>query len=95
VSPVGPKWSVLVEYVNSASKKDYPTLSTSAKAFIKKAIEERLMVDPISFGKPLRYTLQGFRRLRVGRCRVVYRIDEKKRTIIVHAIDHRKDVYNK
>ena len=58
---------------------------------IKTAIEERLMVDPIGFGKPLRYSLKGHRRLRVGDYRVVYRIEKK--TVVIIAIKHRKDVY--
>jgi mRNA-degrading endonuclease RelE of RelBE toxin-antitoxin system len=82
-----------VEYVEDVVSRDILSLSKSAKMLILKAIEERLMVDPISFGKPLRYTLKGYRRLRVGRYRIVYKIDEKRRTVIVNAIDHRKDVY--
>jgi mRNA-degrading endonuclease RelE of RelBE toxin-antitoxin system len=82
-----------VEYMEDVVSRDIPSLSKSAKTLILKAIEERLMVDPISFGKPLRYTLKGYRRLRVGRYRIVYKIDEKRRTVIVNAIDHRKDAY--
>jgi mRNA interferase RelE/StbE len=82
-----------IEYVEDVVSRDIPSLSKSAKTLILKAIKERLMVDPISFGKPLRYTLKGYRRLRVGRYRIVYKIDEKKRIVIINAIDHRKDVY--
>jgi mRNA interferase RelE/StbE len=82
-----------LEYVEDVVSQDIPSLSKSARALILKAIEERLMVDPISFGKPLRYTLKGYRRLRVGRYRIVYKIDDKRRTVIINAIDHRKDVY--
>jgi mRNA-degrading endonuclease RelE of RelBE toxin-antitoxin system len=35
---------------------------------IKRAIEERLAIDPVKLGKPLRYSLCGLRRLRVGDC---------------------------
>ena len=82
-----------VKYVEDVVSRDIPSLSKSAKTLILKAIEERLMIDPVSFGKPLRYTLKGYRRLRVGRYRIVYKIDEKKRTVIINAIDHRKDAY--
>jgi mRNA-degrading endonuclease RelE of RelBE toxin-antitoxin system len=58
---------------------------------IKQAIEERLMVDPIGFGKPLRYSLKGLRRLRVGDYRVMYQV--KGKTVTIVAIKHRKDVY--
>ncbi len=85
--------SYCVEYLEIVLKEDLPALPKKIKASIKKAIEERLMVDPVGFGKPLRYSLKGHRRLRVGDYRVVYRIDVKKETVIVIAIKHRKDVY--
>lgn len=52
------------------------------------------MVDPIGFGKPLRYSLKGHRRLRVSDYRVVYRIEEKTNTVLIIAIKHRRDVYD-
>lgn len=82
-----------VEYLESVVKEDIPSLPKSVKVTIKKAIEERLMLDPIGFGKPLRYSLKGHRRLRVGDYRVVYRIDPKQKLVIIVAIKHRKDVY--
>ena len=81
-----------VECLDVVVKKDIPKLSKSAKKMIKKAIDERLMVDPIGFGKPLRYSLKGHRRLRVSDCSVVYRIDYDAGVVV--AIKHRKDVYD-
>lgn len=78
-------------YQDQVINRHIPALSTTTKSLIKKAIEERLMVDPVSFGKPLRYSLKGHRRLRVGNYRVVYRIENN--TVIVIAIKHRKDIY--
>lgn len=83
-----------IHYLESVVKEDIPQLSTTAKKLIKKAIEERLMVDPIGFGKPLRYSLKGHRRLRVSDYRIVYRIESEKHSIIIIAIKHRKDVYD-
>lgn len=80
-----------VLYQEQVIKSHIPVLSTTTKLLIKKAVEERLMVDPISFGKPLRYSLKGHRRLRVGDYRIVYRIENN--TVIVIAIKHRKDIY--
>ena len=82
-----------IEYLTTVVKEDIPSLPKSAKIMIKKAIEERLMLDPVGFGKPLRYSLKGHRRLRVSDFRVVYRIDETKNTVIIVAIKHRKDIY--
>ena len=80
-------------YLDEVVKRHIPSLPSSAKLLIKRAIEERLMVDPIGFGKPLRYSLKGHRRLRVSDYRVVYRIEPEIRTVIIVAIKHRKDVY--
>jgi len=82
-----------IRYLEEVVRKHIPALSSSAKTLIKRSIEERLMVDPISFGKPLRYSLKGHRRLRVSDYRIVYRIEAETNTVIIIAIKHRKDVY--
>lgn len=82
-----------VEYLIFVIKEDIQKLPNRMKIMIRKAIEERLMTDPIGFGKPLRYSLRGHRRLRVGDYRVVYRIDSETLCVLIVAIKHRKDVY--
>lgn len=82
-----------VEYLESVVKDDIPLLPKKIKTIIKKAIEERLMIDPIGFGRPLRYSLKGHRRLRVGNYRIVYRIEQANHIVLIIAIKHRKDVY--
>jgi mRNA interferase RelE/StbE len=82
-----------IRYLEEVLAKDIPNLPSSARTLIKRAIEERLMVDPIGFGKPLRYSLKGHRRLRVSDYRIVYRIEAKTNTVLIVAIKHRKDVY--
>ncbi len=83
-----------IHYLEEIIKKHIPALSSSAKKLIKRAIEERLMVDPIGFGKPLRYSLRGHRRLRVSDYRIVYRIIEPEiNAVLIVAFKHRKDVY--
>ncbi len=82
-----------IEYLDEVVKKHIPALPSSAKKLIKRAIESRLMVDLISFGKPLRYSLSGHRRLRVSHYRIVYRVEPKIKTIVIVAILHRKTVY--
>ncbi|WP_341754690.1 type II toxin-antitoxin system RelE family toxin [Candidatus Tisiphia endosymbiont of Dioctria rufipes] len=81
-----------VRYLEEVINKHIPSLSTKAKALIKKAIEERLIIDPIGFGKPLRYSLKDHRRFRVSNYRIV-RIDPKIKMIFIVAIKHRKDIY--
>ena len=80
-------------YLDEVIRKDVRVLPTSAKILIKRAIEERLIVDPIAFGKPLRYSLRGHRRLRVSDYRIVYRIEPETHTVVIVAIKHRKEVY--
>lgn len=82
-----------IEYLKPVVNEDIPSLSKKMRESIKHAIETRLVVDPIGFGKPLQYSLKGHRRLRVGDYRVVYRIDPNNHTVIVVAIKHRKNVY--
>ena len=82
-----------IEYLDSVVKEDIPNLPKTMRLLIKKAIEERLTVDPMGLGKPLRYSFVGDRRLRVGDYRIVYRIDFKNFLVKIVLIKHRKDVY--
>jgi mRNA interferase RelE/StbE len=72
-------------------KEDIPSLPKKNREQIKKAIEERLSIEPIGFGKPLRHTLSGYRRLRAGDWRIIYKIENDNVKIL--KIGHRKDVY--
>ncbi|OGQ23109.1 MAG: addiction module antitoxin RelB [Deltaproteobacteria bacterium RIFCSPLOWO2_02_FULL_44_10] len=83
-----------IEYLDSVVEEDIPRLPKSIRVIIKRAIEERLSIDPIGLGKPLRYSLKGHRRLRVGDYRIVYRIDHTKHIVTIVVIKHRKDVYD-
>ena len=84
----------IIKYLDSVVKEDIPNLRATIKIMIKRANEERLMIDPIGFGKPLRYSLKGHRRLRVSDYRIVYRIEPSENTVIIVSIKHRKDVYD-
>lgn len=75
-----------IDYIQDVVERDIPSLSSTARIMIKKAIEERLSVDPIGFGKPLRYSLKGHRRLRVSDYRIVYRIEAAHKKVIIVAI---------
>ncbi len=74
-------------------RKDLSTINTTIKAKIKNAIERRLMVDPIKYGDPLRKTLKGYRKVRVGDYRIVYKIEGEY--IYILGIRHRKEIYKK
>lgn len=81
-------------YDLGSKKKDFEKIPSAIREIIRKAIEKKLTVDPIGFGKPLRYSLKGHRRLRVGDYRVIYKVDEDTIIVIIVEIDHRKDVYD-
>ncbi len=51
------------------------------------------MVSPDKYGMPLKRGLKGYRKMRVGAYRIVYRIVGEQIRIII--IGHRKDVYAK
>lgn len=72
---------------------DLPKIGTADKNNIKKAIENKLAASPEVFGKPLRQSLKGYRKLRVGDYRVIYRIEDKK--VKIFYIGHRSIVYKK
>jgi len=45
--------------------------------------------------EPLRGNLIGLYKLRVGDYRVIYQILHDEKTIIIHAIGHRREIYRK
>lgn len=70
---------------------DIPRLSSDWKDKIKRAIEEKLTTMPEVYGKHLRRSLKGFRKLRVGDYWVIYKIEG--RAVKVFVIQHRSVVY--
>jgi len=82
-----------IVYHPDVTEKDIPKLSAFGKDKIKKAIEEKLTIYPEVFGKPLRLSLKGYRKLRVGDHRIIYRIESKK--VKIFCIGHRSIVYER
>ena len=70
---------------------DIPLLDTKLRTRIKNAIERRLTTAPHLYGEPLRKTLCGCWKLRVGDYRVVFKIVSEEVWIL--GIIHRKKVY--
>jgi addiction module RelE/StbE family toxin len=81
-----------IEYLESVTREDIPRLSKAVRDQVRKAIERKLVSNPIEFGKPLRYSLKGARRLRVGDYRVIYKI-ELPDVVLIVKIGHRGEVY--
>ena len=80
-----------IEFDESVVKEDIPSIPMPYREQIKKAIRERLTQEPIKLGKPLKHSLYGHRRLRVGDWRVIYKITEN--TVRIIKIGNRKDIY--
>ena len=80
-----------IAYTEKVTRSVIPSIPAYNREQISRAIDERLTVDPIGLGKPLRYNLKGAWRLRVGNWRVLYRIEGD--TVTVFAIDLRRDAY--
>jgi mRNA interferase RelE/StbE len=70
---------------------DIPRIPKSVKARLQRAIRQKLSDKPEVYGKPLQYSLKGYRCLRVGSYRVVFRI--QKNTVKILIIQHRSVVY--
>ena len=80
-----------IRYHEAVVSQDIPKLSQKWRDVIKNAIEKKLTSNPEVFGKPLRHSLKGYRKLRVGDYRVVFYIERE--TVKVLAIQHRSVVY--
>lgn len=80
-----------IRYHEAVVAEDIPKLSKEWRDAVKSAIEKKLTENPEVFGKPLRHSLKGYRKLRVGDYRVVFRIE--RTTVKVFVIQHRSVVY--
>ena len=74
-------------------QKDLNNIPKKLHNLIKRAIEEKLIPDPVKYGTPLRRNLKGLMKLRVGDYRIIYSVKKKTITVFVIKIGHRKQVY--
>lgn len=71
---------------------DLDQLGSAAANRILDAIDERIRNgEPDKSGKPLRKSLHGCRRIRVGDTRIVYRVDGKAIEVLIVAVGARRD----
>lgn len=77
----------LTETVSKILTNFHPDL----KKHSKKALKE-IARNPY-LGKELQEELEGFLSYRFKRYRIIYTVDEQRKTLVVHLVWHRKDVY--
>ncbi len=65
---------------------------TTAKKIVAK-VKNYLIKDPIKLGAPLRGTLKGLYRYRIGEYRAIYVIDQAEKKIIILNVNHRRKIY--
>jgi len=78
-------------YHPDVKARDIPKLNADVRQRIRKAIENRLLIAPQEYGEPLRKTLKGYWKLRVGDYRIVFKVVEDE--IHILGICHRSQVY--
>ncbi len=82
-----------VVYHPDVQRKDLSRISYPDRLKIRKAIEAKLFTNPEKFGEPLRRTLKGYWKLRVGDYRVIFKVVGS--TVHVLRIGHRSEIYKR
>lgn len=65
------------------AEEEFLSIPKDIQRFLKDSLTKKLEIDPLSYGKPLRYSLKGHRSFRVSNYRIIYKIDSKKIIIII------------
>jgi len=81
-----------VSYTRSAARA-IRRLDPQIRERVRAAIE--LLAEEPLRGKPLQLTLHGLRSWRTGDWRLIYRIVEEQVEILVVAVGHRREVYDR
>ena len=76
-----------LQYEEHVVHEDIQKLSSAMKERIQESILKKLLIHPEIFGKPLRHSAKGYRKLRVGDYRVVFRLEGV--FVKIFAIGHR------
>lgn len=78
-------------YHEAVVREDIPCLPKVWRERVRSIIGSKLAIHPDIFGIPLRRSLKGYRKLRVGDYRIVFRIEGGG--VKLFAIAHRSVVY--
>jgi mRNA interferase RelE/StbE len=86
-----PKYSIV--YDCDFDWKSFEKIPKRFRELIQRAIEHRLMNNPLSYGEALLGLWKGRRKLRVSIYRIIYEVEEKTVIVRIIKIGHRKKVY--
>ncbi len=84
-----PEWQVTIHPL--VFEEDFKRISLEFQQEIIRAIRKKLVINPQSYGEPLRGNYKNYWKLRVGDFRVIYRIDKNQRLVLVIKIGIRRD----
>jgi mRNA interferase RelE/StbE len=76
-----------------AAARQIAALPDDIRVRIRKAIGDRLPVEPKAHLLPLSGPLRGYGKFRVGPCRLICHRDDALLLLLVIKVDHRRDVY--
>lgn len=79
--------------VSSEAIRGLNRLPTKVAAAIVEFVTVTLVKNPQQLSKPLRGELEAYRSARRGDYRILIRIDEDERTVLVIRVDHRAHAY--
>jgi len=71
--------------------KDLSRIGKSRAKRAIKAIAEKLLTEPETFGAPLRHGLTGLRKLRVGDVRIVYQVKKQRVEVLIIRVGKWRD----
>lgn len=83
----------VVELRPHAARTLHTALRPAVAAAIIELLHGSLRTAPTTVGRPLDAPFAGWRAIRRGEYRVVYKVDEPARKVTVIRIDHRRDAY--
>lgn len=73
------------------TKSEFRGIGHAARVDILAAVKKKLTTKPGEYGEPLRRDLAGYRKLPVGRWRVVYCVEEEQVLVLVLAMGKRAE----
>ena len=76
---------------SETSRRQIEKLHPDLKSVIRSKLD-KLRIDPFD-GKRLERELSGYRSLSAKRFRIIYRVNDESRSLEIHYIGHRRDIY--